>query len=225
MTSPPYTIFKSNYIEVFQQPAPQRDQIHDALVVDGPEGTIGSFNFSRNIVFGIPTVLDNQGHIGLESFEQNVISATPRPETKSSSRPPTLPENIGIDHLSTDGDTVPRTNGPIVKMYNNTYFRAGGNRPFQVSDIHTVRDYDGSFSSHFFFQMNKGVDCDYVIIALRGQDLINFSVSSDQHSVIIDQVPIAGFVIKKIVKPAGTLTLQIEHKDIPPHFEVKTWWK
>lgn len=227
INSPPYTIFKSNYMDVFEHPTHQRDPTLDALVVNRPGGTISSFNFSHNIVSGIPTIVDNQDHIGSESFDHNVISAIPQPETKCSLRlPSTLLKNNNIDHLSVDSDTVSHTNdGPTVIMQNNTYFHVRDNRPFLISNILTFRDYDGTFKSHFIFQMDRRFDCDYLIIALRGQDLINFLVSSDQQAVIIDQVSIAGFIVKKIVKPAGILTLQIEHKSIPAHFEIKTWWK
>jgi hypothetical protein len=105
----------------------------------------------------------------------------------------------------------------------NSYLGAGQNSaPFHISYGPVGRNDDGTFTSYYTLQMDGGVECDYLTIAMSGQGLINFWIVKDRD---LDQVPIAGFRIEKIANPSGSFALGVRHKEAQVLLDVKTSWR
>jgi hypothetical protein len=216
-------------MEVFQHPPIQNEQDSGALVVNRTGGTIDSFDFDHNVAIGVPKIIDNQGHLGPARIHDNMIDNTalaiPQ-ETKCQSRPQTQAASPDSEQLPTDNKVTPRSNPTSVKMEYNVFLEPPKDTaPLHVSSGPVGRNYDGTFNSYFDVQMDKNVECDYLIVAIGAPGLINFWVVQDRSLVGIDQVPIAGFIIKRITNPRGALTFVVRHKDAVVRLDVKTWWK
>ena len=223
VNSQPYTLFKANYKEVFERLPTQNEQSSEALVFNRPGGTIDLFVFDHNVAIGVPEIIDNQGHIGQASIHDNMIDNAV--DTRCRSRPRTQGANPGAGQLPTDNEAVPHSNAARIKMEYSVFLQTReNNAPFYVFNRLVVRNYDGTYDLYFDVQMDNDVECEYLIVAMRAPGLINFWVVKDQNLVGIDQVPIAGFTIKRITNPRGAFTFGVRHKDAAVHLDVKTWW-
>jgi pimeloyl-ACP methyl ester carboxylesterase len=75
ISSAPYATFKKNYLQVFSREPAQINQDHNALIVVGSGGSIGTFKFNNNVVVTpVPRdILHTDGSIGDADVNNNWI--------------------------------------------------------------------------------------------------------------------------------------------------------
>lgn len=233
--SQPYTTFKANYLEAFEQHKPQTQQSGEALIINRSGGTINSLIADHNFVVGAPVILDNSGHIRPSRIQDNWVVPGP-PETKCrgqrgefGGQPPSMEteEATGRGTPSHLGNTVMSYNTIIgvSDLFGSSIDSGGPAPPFRITSRQEVRNYDGTIITTFFAQVDKEAKCDYFVIALKGEGLITFWVTDGHRIIGVDQVPLAGFEIKKIVNPSGKFTVSIRQKAVLPRLEEKVWWR
>jgi pimeloyl-ACP methyl ester carboxylesterase len=247
--SPPYTTFKESYLEAFERSKPQAEQTAEALIINRNGGTIDSLIVDHNVVVGAPVILDNAGHIGPSRVEDNWVGPRP-PKTKCrgqrgelSGQPALAATEEAPDHKSPShlGNVVisfstfigvsdlfgSSTDSGGSRIIDNSYFRERHDAvpPFRISSQQVIRNYDGTVIRMLSAQVDKEAKCDYFIIALRGDSLINFWVTDGHRVIGVDQVPLAGFEITKIVNPSGEFTVLMRQKAAPTGVDMKVWWK
>jgi pimeloyl-ACP methyl ester carboxylesterase len=247
--SQPYTTFKANYLEAFEQHESPTQQSGEALIINRNGGTIDSLIADHNVVVGAPVILDNAGHIGPSRVEDNWVGPNP-PETKCrdergdlGGQPPSIDTEQAADHGTPShlGNVLIRystfigvsdlfgssTDSGGARIIDNSHFREQHDvaPPFRISSRQVVRNYDGTIITSVSAQVDKEAKCDYFIIALKGEGLINFWVTDGHRVIGADQVPLAGFEIKKIANPSGEFTVSIRQKAELPRLEERVWLK
>lgn len=199
-----YATFKANYKDALAS----RPEVHDspALVINREGGSMGSLSVSGNVVTGGGIELfDNSGKVlGAVTVRDNYVYGT-------SSEPPKMVENagqIGETVVSNNRVAMPTTKSGQPNLDRQGQIGSISNAgtweiPFHVmNNVNAVRNTDGTFTSVLSIQpgpLAEKVRFNFITIALRGTNLIGFSIVSARRIPATNQVQVDGYLITKLV--------------------------
>ena len=140
--------------------------------------------------------LDNSGRLDSTSISDNHVSSTNRP------RAPLMINNSGeTDHIYISNNDVQR----------NKSDNSWGNEaiPSGVLNGHGIQLRDGTFASAISLSTTVPIKPDYITVALKGKNLLGFSVDLNPKTGELRQVPIAGYTVVKLIRTSGPLKIVV----------------
>ena len=164
-----------------------------------PAGENSDLYFVGNTASG-NVFLDNSGRLDRTSVSDNHISSTNRCGATL------MINNSGqSDHIYITNNDLQRT------VPGNKPDSSRGNEaiPSGVLNGHGIQLKDGTFASAISLSLTAPIKSDYVTVALKGKNLLGFFVESNPRIGELKQVPIAGYVIVKLIRPSGPLKIVV----------------
>jgi pimeloyl-ACP methyl ester carboxylesterase len=227
MSSQPYSIFKANFLEAFRQSSTEHEINNGPAIIRNRQGgSIGDITVANNAIVGTQ-ILENAEAAGKTVVSgNNIVTNRTADDNKSStaSERPTISlfggsagSVIMANNAIRGFDSIVDPRGGAIGsvLVRNSFIESNEHRelrPFHVViDDKIYRNMDGGFFCWFLVQMDVEAKLDYMSLAIKGDAVTGFRIMSDERMKAINQIPIAGYLITKVMNPKDKFGVAVYH--------------